>query len=172
MKGAKRSRAPAPPARGSRGIRVLPGGTHAKEIYAGAVLAVLAILATTGWITASSQPAPAPATPSAEPPEAYEFAANSIYTGSITGATALILIGLIAGAAIVGMLVYAPKRDDRTATPGREGKSGKHVAAAAPESANRREVCERPVIRPGRPVRSSRPSSRIRRCSSTSSDGR
>ncbi len=106
---ANRSRAPAAQTPDSRRIRVLPGGTHAKEIYAGAILVALAAMAAIGWATASARPAPEAPTLSAEPPKAYQFASNSIYTGSITAATALILIGLIAGAAVVGILLLPTK---------------------------------------------------------------
>ncbi len=181
-RGVTRSRAPTPQTSDAHRIRVLPGGTYAKEIYAGATLVVLAVLAATGWATASARPAPEPGTAGAEPPDAYHFASNSVYTGSITGATALILIGLIAGGAVVGMLLYPPRprrsstdRDranDDAAPPKREAPPGKHHAAVTPEGANRRDVCPQRSTRPRHPARSSRPSSRIRRCSSTSSTGR
>lgn len=215
VRGANRSRAPARQP-GPHRIRVLPGGTHAKEIYAGAVLAVLAVMATTGWIIGSARTDPAPTAPPAEPPKAYQFASNSIYTGSITGATALILIGLIAGAAVVGMLVYSPRpprnKCERQrpepitpahseATPPKRGRHAKYsqettdlastwvARRARPERdhAPDRRPATQPerhslvrksrgeageLTRPGLPARSSRPSSRIRHCSSTSSDGR
>lgn len=190
-RGTSRSRSPSPGAHRAhrRRIRMLPGRRHATEIYAGSVLATLALTAVAGLVAAPDRPAPAPAP--AQSPETYEFAAVSFSTGSITGATALILIGLIGGAAMVGMLFYSPRtpRDDtqphhhrtpptsrrRAASPpdaAAHRSPGKYDAAAAPESANRREVCVRPVTRRAHPARSSRPSSRIRRCSSTSSTDR
>lgn len=165
-RGATRSRSPATPVL-PRPLRVLPGGRHAKEIYAASTLITLALLVVIGGFTAGGEPPTATVAAPADPNRTYEFAATAVSTGSITGATALILIVLITGAAVVGLLFYAPppaRRDDSAPE--------KHDAAAAPRSANRREVCTTALIRPERRAQSSRPSSRIRRCSSTSSIGR
>ncbi len=169
---------------GDRTIRLLPGKGHTKEIGAATTLAALAVLVLAGWLTASGTPPRAAVVTPTGPDRPYEFAATSVSTGSITGATALILLGLIAGAAVIGLLFYSP-------TPPRPGRRRGHRRTPLPQTAMRprrsgaalsraerhlrvragRTYCSSP-IRPRRPVRSSRPSSGIRRCSSTSSNGR
>lgn len=188
----RRSRAPAvgeprPGDRrlGDRTIRPVPGHGHAKEIGAATVLATLGALVVTGWLTASGTPPRATVATPAGPDRPYEFAATSVSTGSITGVTALILICLITGAAVIGLLFYSP-------TPPRADRRRDHRRARLPQTAMRPRRsgaalsrAERHLrvrtghgemycspIRPRRPARSSRPSSGIRRCSSTSSNGR
>ncbi|OXR40209.1 hypothetical protein B7C42_07724 [Nocardia cerradoensis] len=160
-----------------------PGRAHTKEIGAATILATLGILALAGWLTASGTPPRATVATPAGPDQPYEFAATSVSTGSITGVTALILICLITAAAVIGLLFYSPtppragRRPHRRArsplTAMRPRRSGAALSRAErhPRVRAGRTYCSSP-IRPRRPVRSSRPSSGIRRCSSTSSNGR
>lgn len=160
------------------------GRAHAKEIGAATILATLGSLVLAGWLTASGTPPRAAVATPAGADQPYEFAATSVSTGSITGVTALILICLITAAAVIGLLFYSP-------TPPRAGRGRDHRRARARTAMRPRRSgaalsrAERHLrvrtghgetycspIRPRRPARSSRPSSGIRRCSSTSSNGR
>jgi len=178
----RRSRSPdaGHPRLGDRTIRLRPESGHSKEIGAATTLAALAVLVLAGWLTTSGTPPRATVVTPTGPDRPYEFAATSVSTGSITGATALILIGLIAGAAVIGLLFYSPtsprpgrRRARLPQTAMRPRRSGAALSRAErhPRVRAGRTYCSSP-IRPRRPVRSSRPSSGIRRCSSTSSNGR
>ncbi len=186
----RRSRAPAVgesrlgERRPDRTVGPISGRAHAKEIGAATVLATLGILVLAGWLTASGSPPRATVATPAGPDRPYEFAATSVSTGSITGVTALILICLITAAAMIGLLFYSPappragrrhhRRGRSPQTAMRPRRSGAALSRAERHLRVRTghgETCCSP-IRPRRPARSSRPSSGIRHCSSTSSNGR
>ncbi|MBF6172389.1 hypothetical protein [Nocardia blacklockiae] len=90
---------------------MLPGGTHARELIAGAVLAGLSLTAGIGrLLSAGGRPEPvaAPA-----PDAGLQFTAHAVSTGGITTATGIILVVLVIGAGLIGMVFFAPTTQRR-----------------------------------------------------------
>ncbi len=91
---------------------------------AGAVFAVLALTVAGGACTASGGSPPVTAATGPAEPQ-FQFTATATPLGGMAGVTAMILLGLIAASAAIGLVFYRPRTPETPQRPRRSGAAGR-----------------------------------------------